>query len=643
PNRIFVGLYPGFASIYYKNGKWKDEARIEAIKDRIYRIEMDEDGTYWLGNDDPPNGTANLTMNRYRSQLASIQIASYDTSNGLPKQFVYPVKGVQGIIFTTSEGLCSFDKTSNTFAPYLNFGAQFADGSLNTHRLEVDKTGNVWMCTLNEWEEVDVGYAWPDQQGQYHWENKPFRGITEGVIMDFLHEANGITWLGGTHGLFRYDAFVKANYDKDFSALIRQVIVGREVVIHGGSYLDKFGTIVYTQPDNMKPELKYAQNSISFQFAAYSYEGTSVNTFSYRLDGFENEWSPFKPEATAKFTNLHEGSYSFRVRGQNLYGHESKEAVYEFTILPPWYRTMWAYIGYILLFIGLIYMIVRVSIYRLNAAKVHLEKVVAERTAEVVKQKEEIAQKNKDITASIRYAERIQSSLLPSGEELSILPDGFVLFQPKDIVSGDFYWMQHHNDRIYLAACDCTGHGVPGAFMSMIGSSFLDEAVIEKGITQPNEIFFEVRKGFIKALKQTGEKGQQKDGMDATLIAWDKKTALQVASAFNPVLIIRKGEIEELKPDRQPVGFHTGAQKPFTHHEHKLEKGDTVYIFSDGYPDQFGGKKDKKFMMKNFKKLLLSIQDKAMNEQKTILEETMAEWRGDTEQVDDILVMGVRF
>ena len=179
--------------------------------------------------------------------------------------------------------------------------------------------------------------------------------------------------------------------------------------------------------------------------------------------------------------------------------------------------------------------------------------------------------------------------------------------------------------------------------MSMIGSSLLDEAVVEKGITQPNEIFFEVRKGFINALKQTGETGQQKDGMDAVLIAWDKQSTLQVAAAYSSVLIIRNGEIQELKPDRQPVGFHTGEQKPFTHHELKLDKGDTLYIFSDGYPDQFGGPKDKKFMMKNFKKLLLSIQDKTMNEQKTILETTMAEWKGDTEQVDDILVMGVRF
>jgi len=262
----------------------------------------------------------------------------------------------------------------------------------------------------------------------------------------------------------------------------------------------------------------------------------------------------------------------------------------------------------------------------------------------IEEQKSLVEEQKKDITDSIRYGENIQQALLPTIDDLKeVLPDGFVLFQPKDIVSGDFYWLQHHNDRVYLAVCDCTGHGVPGAFMSMIGSSLLDEAVVEKGITQPNEIFFEVRKGIINALKQTEDYSSQKDGMDAALIAWDKGAALQVASAYNPVLIIRNGELKEIKPDKQPVGFLTGKQKEFTHHEVALEKGDTVYMFSDGYHDQFGGHKGKKFKLAKFKKLLLSIQDNTMNEQRVILEDTMRKWKGETEQVDDILVMGIRF
>ena len=260
----------------------------------------------------------------------------------------------------------------------------------------------------------------------------------------------------------------------------------------------------------------------------------------------------------------------------------------------------------------------------------------------IEEQKQKLEEQKQAVTDSIRYAKNIQQALLPTIDDLKeVLPDGFVLFQPKDIVSGDFYWMQHHNDRVYLAVCDCTGHGVPGAFMSMIGSALLDEVVVEKGLTQPNEIFNEVRKSLINALKQTDD--TQKDGMDAVLIAWDKQSTLQVAAAYNPMLIIRNGEIIEIKPDKQPVGFQLEEQKDFTHHKLKLEKKDTIYLFSDGYPDQFGGPKGRKFMIKRFKQLLLSIQDKTMNEQKTILETTMAEWKGDTEQVDDILVMGVQF
>ncbi|MDP6909911.1 MAG: SpoIIE family protein phosphatase, partial [Flavobacteriales bacterium] len=191
--------------------------------------------------------------------------------------------------------------------------------------------------------------------------------------------------------------------------------------------------------------------------------------------------------------------------------------------------------------------------------------MIEEQKKQVEEQKQKVEEQKKDITDSIRYAENIQRALLPTIEDLKeALPDGFIFFQPKDIVSGDFYWLQHHNNKVYFAACDCTGHGVPGAFMSMIGSSLLDEAVVEKGITQPNEIFFELRKGFIGALKQTGD--TQKDGMDAVLCSWNKNGTLEYSQAYNPLLLIRKGEILETKADKQPVGYHTEEQKPFTHH-----------------------------------------------------------------------------
>jgi serine phosphatase RsbU (regulator of sigma subunit) len=273
-----------------------------------------------------------------------------------------------------------------------------------------------------------------------------------------------------------------------------------------------------------------------------------------------------------------------------------------------------------------------------------LEQEVERQTKEIREQKEVVEEQKKDITDSIQYAQNIQRALLPTEQSIQEhFKESFILFQPKDIVSGDFYWMQHRDGVVYFAVCDCTGHGVPGAFMSIMGSSFLDEAVLEKGITKPNEIFQDVRAGFISALKQNDEEESQKDGMDAVLIAWDKKNNLQAAAAQNPVLIIRNGDIRELTPDRQPVGYWPVQQEHFTLHEVELEEGDTLYLFSDGYSDQFGGPKYSKFMTRNLKHLLLSIQDKTMQEQKNILEATMAEWKGDNEQIDDILVIGVRF
>jgi len=274
-----------------------------------------------------------------------------------------------------------------------------------------------------------------------------------------------------------------------------------------------------------------------------------------------------------------------------------------------------------------------------------------------------IEQKNKDITDSITYAKRIQEAILTSGEHCKkILPQHFILFKPKDIVSGDFYWAyaSHNNNAIWTVA-DCTGHGVPGAFMSMIGSSLLNEIVIEKGITTANDILNELKSHIIKALGQTGVTGETRDGMDASLCIWHKDTnILEFAGAYNPLYIVRNQqsavglrtadcqlptadcELIEIKADKQPIGYHPDKNSPFTRQEIQLQAGDTIYLFSDGYADQFGGEKSKKFSYKKFKDLLLSIQDRAMVEQKQILDETIEKWRGQQEQIDDICVIGVR-
>ena len=299
---------------------------------------------------------------------------------------------------------------------------------------------------------------------------------------------------------------------------------------------------------------------------------------------------------------------------------------------------------YVLLLMVLLLLSSAIFVYkRLQVAR-RQNRIIKEQKGIVEKQKYIVDEQNKDILDSIRYAENIQNAMLPVEEHVKkLLPNSFVVFKPKDIVSGDFYWISEQNGSIYFAVCDCTGHGVPGAFMSMIGSSLLNEAVNEKGIVKPNNIFQEVRKGFKDALKQTGQQNEQKDGMDAVLCHWNRKKKLEFAAAYNPFIMVRNQQIQEIKADKQPVGVFLKEEKPYTHHELEVERGDMVYLFSDGYSDQFGGPRGKKFKYSLFKKLLLNIHDMPMERQKLILEDTLEQWQGDENQVDDILVMGVRF
>ncbi|MBI3501028.1 MAG: PAS domain S-box protein [Bacteroidetes bacterium] len=252
-----------------------------------------------------------------------------------------------------------------------------------------------------------------------------------------------------------------------------------------------------------------------------------------------------------------------------------------------------------------------------------------------------IEQKNKDITDSINYAQRIQQAILSDVDEIKKnLPQSFILFKPKDIVSGDFYWFTHRDSTTFIAAVDCTGHGVPGGFMSMIGNSFLNEVVNEKDILQPNLILNELREKIIRALRQKGEVMENKDGMDISLCAI-KGNELLFSGANNPLWIIRNNKLQEIPADKQPIGSHPNP-KPFTLNKISLEKGDSIYLFSDGYADQFGGPKRKKFMYRQLEELLLSIHEKEMNEQKKILDSTIESWKGNLDQIDDILVIGIR-
>ncbi|MBA4240376.1 MAG: hypothetical protein C0448_06605 [Sphingobacteriaceae bacterium] len=281
-----------------------------------------------------------------------------------------------------------------------------------------------------------------------------------------------------------------------------------------------------------------------------------------------------------------------------------------------------------------------------------LEQKVVERTEQVVKQKEEIELKTKEleilfkqVTDSIHYAKRIQEAILPPNNLVKqILPESFVLYKPKDIVSGDFYWIDKKKEWSYFAAVDCTGHGVPGAFMSIVGYNLLKDILKNTDSIEPSIIMDKMNDGVAHTLHTNTTSGKQtKDGMDMTLCAINYETLeLQFAGAFNPLYIIRGDELIQYKADKFPVGMFIGEKQKFTNHRIQLQKGDTIYIFSDGYADQFGGPKGKKFMAGNFRQLLSDVSKMPIEKQKTLLNQTIEEWRGNLEQVDDILIIGVK-
>ncbi len=259
-------------------------------------------------------------------------------------------------------------------------------------------------------------------------------------------------------------------------------------------------------------------------------------------------------------------------------------------------------------------------------------------------QKEIVEEKQKEIVDSINYAQRIQSAILPDPSEIgNVFTDAFIFFKPKDIVSGDFFWMATINEYNFIVAADCTGHGVPGGFMSMLGSSLLNEIIIEKKIIEPGEILDMLRVKIILALKQKGDSGENKDGMDMVLCRFNKKKKeLVFAAANNPLWMIRSGEMQEWKADKQPVGIFTGEQKMFSQQSISLQDGDSIYLFTDGFADQFGGPKGKKFKYKQMQDLLLENSTLSMKEQEVCLENDFQTWKGNLDQVDDVCVIGIK-
>ncbi len=629
PNRIWVGLDgDGIGSLIYN-------PTIKKIKLEIYSY---------------PNtfGEVRKVIEKNNNVYYAVKdggIAVLDTSK---KQENNYLKGLNSTYNYSNFNLCEFNNKifvgsdngiyvikNNQLTPFskLYNSTHFNNNNLYIHRFYNDENKKLWVVMFKnsgyENEKLELGYIEFDNK-DISFTTKPFKTINEGIHV-IKKDANGLIWFGGVKKLYVYNPKVNISDSDSMECYISQIS------LKGDSISSSF--IQFNK--NLNSEISYNLNTVTFKFTTPSYVGGSKNEYSTFLVGIDDDWSDWTTDNTLKYPRLSDGKYTFKVKAKNFYGQESKIASFEFLILPPWYKTWWAFFLYIISAIFIIYLIIKVSIKRVKDQNEKLEKIVKDRTAVVEKQKYEIEEKNKDIVDSIKYAKRIQNTILPSKERMDeILKDYFVIYKPKDIVSGDFYWADLLDGKSYFSAIDCTGHGVPGAFVSIVGFNGLKRTVNEFKIREPGKILDKLTDIVVDTF--TGNESHLKDGMDLSLCSLDYNTLiLEYAGANNSLIIIRDGEIIEYKANKQPIGEFDNRQS-FINHKIQLQEGDCIFLFSDGYADQFGGPKGKKFKLKTLKNLFVNIAHLPPIKQKEELEKAFNDWKGNIEQLDDVCLIGVK-
>jgi len=533
--------------------------------------------------------------------------------------------------------------------------------------LQTDSRGNIWIGTNLGLDKFNVNkYNKTGKIEVHHY------GINDGLqalemnLNGSFEDTKGNLWFATNNGLLKYD------YRYDISNRVPPIISLTDIKLHSKNIDWSIYTDSLTSWNKLpiNPVLPYNQNHITFEFIGVSYKNPRNIKYSWKLEGFDNKWVPSNNNRQVIYSNLPSGEYVFKVKSSNNDGDWNKKYVeFTFKIETPFWLTWWFISLGVIVFIAILFFYIKFRIRSLKKRQVDLELLVRDRTQEIFLQKEELKsqrdtvfdQKKKieeihfRLSDSINYAKRIQDSILPDESVLSkYFSEHFVMFSPKDKVSGDFYWWTRVKNKTIITAVDCTGHGVPGAFMSMLGVSYLREIIEKEGITEPGLILDLLRMNIIEALNQKGNYDEQKDGMDMALITVDHSTnTVKYAGANNPLYIISNINHQgfktldgldgfyEVKPNKMPIAIYP-KMKNFTTREIQLQKGDYLYLFSDGYADQFGGEKSKKFGYKRFRKILNENVDNPIIQQKIVLENELELWKNGSEQIDDIVVIGLR-
>ena len=487
-----------------------------------------------------------------------------------------------------------------------------------------------------------------------------------GIILEFGEDS----WLS-----YQYPVLNSTFTDKDGN-----IWIGTEtgIIKYNPDYLDFTGRnprvflslkhLFYDPIEQGRKKFRHRENNFTFGYTGIWFSNPEGLKYRYMLEGNDPDWTYSERNKTLTYSNLPPGNYTFiaEVSLDQRNWLRSPDSSFSFTVTPPFWRRLWFLASVTILFFLAVWLYIRFRVQSLEREKKILEEEVLKRTIEIRKQntileeqkvqieyqrdlareqKEKIEAQKEEIQSSIHYARRIQTAVLPSESRMdALLKDYFILYKPCEIVSGDFYCVTGSKNHVFFAAADCTGHGVPGSFMSMLGLGALNDILKSLTLIKASVVLDQLNDRIREALHQGDEKDTEaREGMDISLCILDTgSNVLQFSGANNPVYVIHDNVLREYPADRIEIGSYSSEKQKFTNHEINCSEGDVVYLFSDGFTDQVGGKDRKKYKSQRFRDFLMQIHNKSVEEQKSLLENEIETWKGSYEQIDDILVMGIR-
>ncbi|PJA07404.1 MAG: hypothetical protein COX70_06820 [Flavobacteriales bacterium CG_4_10_14_0_2_um_filter_32_8] len=589
----------------------------------------------------------------------------YNTRTGLKHNSIYDIKLLKdgGIVLVSHSNYLTFIKKGVVS----HLLVADIDQLMDIVAIEIDENNNFWLATLGN--------------GIYKQEADSFIHISSdnGLKSDYCYSIvsdnkNGV-WIGHRGGLSRiskeslkievFDA--KKGINDDFNKDAIYVDKEKNIWFGTNKRTIKFNPKKFSQniippvvsiknifisdekiPIQQRITLPYNKYKIKIEFIGISFKQPESVKYQYFLEGYDLDWSESSSENTANYPRIEDGTYTFYVKACNNDGFCSEKTLaFSIEVAAPFWKKWWFIISAFITLIILSYYIIKRRDRVQKEIQKTLETELEKRTKEVVNKNKELEAKNNNITDSINYALRIQKSILPSKNLMKAhFPDSFVFYQPRDIVSGDFYWYEKIGNKFIVVCADCTGHGVPGAFMSMIASTLFKEIAYQYEITDPASFLYKLDE-LLKNTLHKSDKSSVHDGLDLSICVFDLETNyVSFSGAYRPLLIYRnnseQSKLERIKTSSFSIGGDDFIQKEFITFGEQLQKGDIVYLFTDGFPDQFGGEDGKKLYLKGFMSLIENSVDLNMDEQHLLLLHFLKDWKRDRKQVDDVLVMGIK-